>query len=317
MKRIDSFRAWLFALFVFAFAFASVAAISGDVMARDVAAANGGGEKGRSSVTANPYIQAFAVPVSGLVPPNKPSQYNDEFAAQRPLLGGGPFVQLASKWTQWDPGDVMGTCAINPYIGMMILTGSGEKQWYGAFQPLPLPVQGQAVNYVLIARALNFNIPQGASNYTDQLFGMLLAENLVAEPETSNLYSVHSRIARIGTVAEGNTQAMEFAGYDSIGVLPDGEINAGWPMQYLRADVQSSVNAGVYNTTIRMLASADGIGYQRLAEYSALDHAIRHVALAQRVSGEINLETVFDFIRHMDTEDEIGMAARYQQLGSV
>lgn len=278
-----------------------------------LSAAMGGGGERRETVSSS-YLQPYLKPIAGDVPPLHPTPYNDEFDAQQPTENVA-WVQPASKWVPWDPGGVMTFALIDPRIRMLEVMGEGEKQWYGRYQALPVPAVGSFAVYHLYARALNSRINTG-NNFADQLFGMVLAEDLETDPETSTMFSIHSRLARIGTVMEGNTQATEWAGYDSI-ALPDGEINCGWPMQYFRARVSTDVTPGpTYNTEIRMDASADGIGWQPVTRYTGLSIPIRHVALAQRSIGEVSFNTYFDFIRM--TEDEIGVltAARFQHFGA-
>ena len=279
----------------------------------DSTAANSGG-KGTDVST---YKQPFAIPLAGAVPPVKPlSTVNDEFTIQKPAAPLGGFVMPEPKWVEWDVDDVLSASYVDPRLQLLQLAGNGEKQWAGRYEALPVPVIGQTMSYFLIARLFNAFVDNGGANFTDLLAGMLLCEDIAANPSTSGFVSIHQRFARIGDVMEGNIQATEWASFDGI-ALPDGEINCGWPLQFVRAQISTQVTAGpVYATTLTLTASADGIGWQPVSRYE-LDHPIRQVALAQRATGETPFSTYFDFIRHFEPGLPVNMAASFQQLGSV
>jgi len=277
-----------------------------------------GGEEttmGRSS-----YLQSYAVPLSGNVPPVKPSRYNDEFAAQRPATVADPaFVSLASKWTTWDHGSALDNePRINPRQQVMQLIGRGNKQWCGTYEELPLPTEGNPVAYLLYVRAMNSYIGgNGTEDYPDLYYGLTLGEDL-SDPDFT-FQGIYGRIQRTGDSISGDTVAAGWFTWDAPLPAEGGVLAAGWPAQYLRAEVSSSVLASVYDTTITFAASMDGIGYQDVFRYDDLPFPVRHAGLGQRSIDGRNLQTIFDSIRlfELDATLNFDTYARLQQLGSV
>lgn len=267
------------------------------------------------------YRQSWVKPIAGDVPPLKPTIYDDEFSAQRPLAAGFPpgvvLVQPSSKWTEWDPGAVSSYfAAIEPRSQMLWLGGNGDKQWSGMFEALPLPAAGETLTYTLTVRALlgEYNRFDDHGPYA---WGLVLGENLVLEPDTSGLWAVYNRSSRVGTDLAVATEAATFVSYDAPPVA-DGAVVGAYP--YLRAKVATENELGVYNTQLRFFASVDGLSWFPLAEYVDLALAIRHAALAKQTTANQPFNALFDFIRSSDPADETAAVldgGSFQRFGTV
>lgn len=286
-----------------------------------LSAAIGGG---KGETMGSDYLQSYSVPFAGAVPPNKPSVYNDEFTRQRPLSSVPPYVALDSKWSVWDPSvdSPFSFVGIDVHRAMALLTGGGSgKDWFGIYEDMPLPVVGApALNYVLYGRSmLGYVEGPEALDYGDLLTGLILGENLRAAPTTSPLWTIQQRYAKVGSVAEGSIESGTWANYSALDA-PEGEIDCGWPLQYLRARVRSIATLGpVYETDIYFDASPDGIGWQPVAGFEAIPSAIRHAGFGMRSTTERPFGCYYDFFRWFPQPagDYASTAGHRQELGSV
>jgi hypothetical protein len=266
----------------------------------------------------SPYLQPYSMPANPDVPPNRPSIYNDEFTAQKPTSEDPSFVDLNPKWLTWDIGELLSIAAINPRMQMLhVIGGGGAKEWAGVYEVLPLPTAAEPfISYALFARGFNSFVNQ-VGDFAPVQFGMLLSEDFT--DDAMQFHAIQASIGRDSATLTGAIAASLWPAYDAAEPVSDGEMSSGWPATYWKASVSSTFNGDDdYTTSLRLEASIDGLGFQLVHRYSALDYPLRHVALAQRSNTEAGqLHTMFDFIRLFEGESDISTTGRIQQIGSV
>lgn len=271
------------------------------------------------------YIQPYSIAFAGLTPPLKPHVVNDEFGRQHPLVDpAAPYVELDPKWGLWNPGASITFSAIDPQRRMAFLSGNGDKAWGGRAQALPLPAAGQALQYAIYMRMVQgFVEGEGAATFNEQLWGMVLGEDLLGAPTTSPFWSIAASIQNPGvqpTVAlDAVMETAAWANYNATNV-PDAIVATGWPLTFMRARVRQALSGGlVWNVSIAFDISATGEGWQRVQQYDGLTEPVRHVAFAQRCVGNQAMLNFCDFVRLalQPQGDLITTEGARQQLGSV
>lgn len=271
------------------------------------------------------YIQPYNIAFAGLTPPIKPHVVNDEFSQQHPIaIPGAPYIALDPKWVAWNPGASINTAAIDPQRRMAFLSGAGDKSWGGRVQALPLPAAGQAVQYAIYMRMVQgFVEGEGAAVFNEQLWGMVIGEDLVGAPATSPFYSIAASIQNPGptpTVAlDAVMETAAWANYAAVNV-PDAIVATGWPLTWMRARIRQALSGGlVWNVSVAFDISATGEGWQRVQQYDGILTPLRHVGFAQRCVGGQGMLNFCDFVRlYLQSQgDLITTSGDRQQLGSV
>jgi hypothetical protein len=249
----------------------------------------------------SPYLQPFDIAFQGTAPPIAPgSAINDEFTNQTPLVGDplAPFVGLDPKWASFNPGTNLGIRVVDQQRQMAYLAANGDKKWCGVYQPLPIPEIGQTLQYQLYMRNMIGFLPAD-DDYTGQLMGLLIGVDMAGAPATTDLWSLHSNTARVGTLVHTAMEAAAFATFDAP-LVPDGAIDSSTEMEFLRARIRttrSGPDPDDFDSEIHFEASQNGIGWVGVATYTAIDQQIGHVAAALRPSGNQFVVSYFDFLR--------------------
>lgn len=276
-----------------------------------ISCAKGQGETvGRSS-----YLQSYRTPIVGTVPPNNPSIYNDEFSAQKPTSDDPAYVTLDPKWTEWDFGDCLHQAEINPRMGMLQMLQTGNKEWAGVRESLPVPtLDNPTVLYAVFARMFNNSFGTW-DDFAEYFFGMMFCED--ATDSASQLYGINTSLVRANSVIFGGTEVMLWPSFDALVPSPDAEMSVGWPTEYWRAIVQSSYDGDDYVTSLQLSASVNGLGYAQLHRYTALDFPFRHLIFGQRSELDVQMGAQVDYVRLFTDVYDIDTTGRVQQLGSV
>lgn len=267
-----------------------------------VLAAIGCGKGSGDVMGGSPYLQPFDIAFQGTAPPIAPgSAINDEFTNQSPLVGdpNAPFVGLDPKWLTFEPGSNLGISVVDQQRQMAYLAANGDKAWCGVYQPLPVPGIGETVQYQLYMRNLIGFLPAD-DDYTGQCMGMLLGVDMLGAPATTDLWSLHSNTARVGTLVHTAMESAAFATFDAP-LVPAGAIDSSVEMEFLRARIRSSRNGpdpDDFDTRVHFEASQNGIGWVGVATFTDIDQQIGHVALALRPSGNQFVVSYFDFLRY-------------------
>lgn len=252
-------------------------------------------------IMGSPYLQPFDIAFAGAAPPIQPgSSINDEFRNQAPMVGN--FVGLDPKWQIFNPGTNLGISVVDQlrqmaYLATIAELPSGQKQWCGVFQDLPQPDVGATLQYQVYIRSLVGYLP--ASNFTDQCQGLLIGVDMAGAPTTTDLWSVHSNVVRTLGAVEASIQSAEFASYDAP-LAPEGSIE-GQLMEWLRARIvtqRTGPGPADYDNEIYFDASANGVGWIGVTQFTGITQPLRHVGLGLRPTDGQFFVSYFDFLRY-------------------
>lgn len=288
------------------------------------------------TMTSNYRQPIYDIPYNGVVPPGGiGNALDDDFNATRPelviddtIVPG--YVALDAKWRLYDPSGNEPFFGIDPRVQMCLLSGDPEKAWIGLYQQLPsnlLPTTiGQTKDVTVYLRATLAFIEGSADLFDGLRFGLLLGDDLLAAPNTSQLIAVGPRLNRVAddddvTTLEGAIESCEFLTFDGL-AIPTGRLAAGWPAaSFLRLRLSQTMNGeGDFSYSYGADAGSSGNDWSELFadEITGASGPLKSVGFGLNSNGT-GIATYVDLFRVL--EQPLGDLTRtiggMQQLGAV
>lgn len=239
---------------------------------------------------------------------------DDDFQNARPqhTVGGAPtigFAALADKWKRWDPAGVLDFAGVDTRLQMLLLRSSGDKQWCGVHQPLPVPsAAGESVECVIYARTMlatigDTPIGDGIPDLGPIPFGLFLAGDLSGMPDTAPLTALGPQVFREGGISSGYVLVTDYIAYDGSGYTTGGAAEGPFPAAtYYRVRLrQTRDTEGTFSAEVAFEFGAVGNDWFPLCQYAAQGNSdspvYRSVGLGLRSYDHQSAAAYFDLFR--------------------
>jgi hypothetical protein len=300
------------------------------------AAAIAAAETEPTTMTSNYRQPIYDIPYSGVVPSGVSNALDDDFSATRPelVIDGTTvpgYVATDAKWRLYDPSGNEPFFGIDPRVQMCLLSADPTKAWVGLYQQLPaefLPSSiGETKDVTVYTRATLAFIEGSADLFDALRFGLLVGDDLLAAPTTSQLITVGPRVTRaadpdddVVTLA-GAVESCEFLTFDGI-AIPTGRLGNGWPAaSFLRLRLSQTKNGeGDFSYSYGADAGSNGNDWAEIFadEITGATGPLKSVGFGLNSNGT-GIAAYIDLFRVLDQPlgDLTRTIGGVQQLGAV